>query len=252
MIKLCLSLIVCLQLVLNYHQVIGHPQESIHFKSADGVDITADLYIAHEKTAPLIILFHQAGWSRGEYLEVAPRFNEMGFNCIAVDLRSGGSINDVQNATNQNALKELKATQYADAYKDMVAAIDYAKTNYGRGKIIALGSSYSSALALKLAGDMPEKVDAVIAFSPAEYFTAQGKPRDYITSSAVKIMQPVFITSAKSEKNNWWGIYVAIPSEKKQFFMPETTGNHGAKALWSKYKDSKDYWSAVKTFLDTI
>ena len=33
----------------------------------------ADLYIAHDASAPFILLFHQAGWSRGEYLEIAPK-----------------------------------------------------------------------------------------------------------------------------------------------------------------------------------
>ena len=87
-------------------------KDTITFKSKDGVVITADLYMAHNKTAPFILLFHQAGWSRGEYLEIAPRLNEMGFNCMAVDLRSGNEINNVKNMTKVSAEKMQKGTSY--------------------------------------------------------------------------------------------------------------------------------------------
>ena len=31
--------------------------------------------------------------------------------------------------------------------------------------------------------------------------------------------------------------------------MPKTKGNHGSRALWSKFNDSNDYWHAVSKFL---
>ncbi|TRX50675.1 hypothetical protein FNH22_25475 [Fulvivirga sp. M361] len=229
-----------------------HKAETIYFESADGLQVAAELYIVHPKTAPFIILFHQANWSRGEYIEIAPRLNKLGYNCMAVDLRSGGSVNDVQNITKQNAVKAMKETQYVHSLPDMEAAIRYASANFAEGKLIVWGSSYSSALTLKIAGDMSDLVSAALAFSPGEYFVSQGKPRDFVTSSAIKIHQPVFITSAKGEKNNWWGIYVAIPSDKKKYFIPDTAGNHGARALWEKFSDSREYWQAVETFLKSI
>jgi pimeloyl-ACP methyl ester carboxylesterase len=227
-------------------------KEVIKFPSADGIMITADLYAPHGKEAPMILLFHQANWSRGEYLEIAPRLNEMGFNCLAVDLRSGGTINNVANETKNMAVAKLKATEYHDALPDMIAAINYADKHLATGKLIVWGSSYSSALALKVGADMPQKIDAILAFSPGEYFTSQGKPRDYITSSMYSLSQPVFFTSAHNEKSNWWGMYVAVSGDKKKYFWPSTTGNHGSRALWPKYTDSADYWKAVKSFLESI
>lgn len=226
--------------------------ETIRFKSNDGLEMAAELYLSHPKSALFIILFHQANWSRGEYAEIAPRLNSMGYNCMAVDLRSGGSINDIPNITRQNALKAMKETQYVDAIPDMLAAIDYARKNYAHGKLVVWGSSYSAALGLKLCGDNRDKIDAVVAFSPGEYFSSQGKARDYITSSAINITQPAFISSARDEKNNWWGIYVAIPSDRKQYFLPESVGNHGSRALWSQYSDAKGYWKSVSEFLASI
>lgn len=223
-------------------------QTTIQFASEDELSITADLYKTHEQ-APFIILFHQAGWSRGEYAEIAPKLNSMGFNCLAVDQRSGGEVNGVKNETKQAAEKLGKGTTYVDALPDMRAAIAYVKKTYNPEKLIIWGSSYSSALSLKLAGDHPDQIDGVLAFAPGEYFKRQGKPGDYITTSAKKISQPAFITSAKAEKNNWWGIYEAIPEEKKQHYLPKTAGNHGARALWSKFSDHQGYWEAVTSFL---
>ena len=226
--------------------------KTISFPAGDGVTISADMYMPHGKEAPMILLFHQANWSRGEYREIAPKLNAMGFNCMAVDLRSGGTINNIPNATHESAREMFKETRYIDALTDMEAAIRHARQNYAGGKLILWGSSYSAGLVLKVIGDHPEWADAALAFSPGEYFTSQGKPRDYVTQSAANIARPVFITSAHNEKSNWWGIYVAISDMDKTYFWPSTTGNHGSRALWSKFPDSEDYWKAVKTFLDSV
>ncbi|MEM6525979.1 MAG: dienelactone hydrolase family protein [Bacteroidota bacterium] len=226
--------------------------ETIYFTSEDGLKVAGELYMPHPETAPFIILFHQANWSRGEYNEIAPELNKLGFNCLAVDLRSGDEVNGVKNITKQNALRGMKETQYVNAIPDMKAAIKFASDTYSKGKLIIWGSSYSSALSLKLAGDLGNSISAVLAFSPGEYFVSQGKPRDFITSSAGNITQPVFVTSSRDEKNTWWGIYVAIPSDNKQYFLPKTSGNHGSRALWSKFSDSPNYWSAVTKFLKSI
>lgn len=223
--------------------------ETITIKAPDGVEVTVDLYIAHPDTVPFIVLYHQAGWSRGEYLEIAPILNRLGFNCMAVDQRSGKEVNQVENQTFISARRLMKETKYVDALPDMHAAIDHAKQYLTKGPIIIWGSSYSSALVLKLAGDRAEEIDGVLAFSPGEYFVSMGKPKDYIASSAKNIQCPVLITSAKTEKSSWWGIYELIPSTNKTYFLPETSGNHGSRALWAKFSDHGAYWEAIKTFL---
>ncbi|MEQ6120140.1 alpha/beta fold hydrolase [Reichenbachiella sp. MALMAid0571] len=221
----------------------------IRIKSGDGVEITADLYKIHPDTVPFIILFHQAGWSRGEYLETAPKLNALGYNCLAVDLRSGKSVNGVENFTFVNANKALKETKYIDAYQDIEASIAHVKKFLARGKVIILGSSYSSSLVLKYAGDNPKSVNAVVAFSPGEYFKPFGKPADFIQSSAVDIQCPSLILSARAERNSWWNIYEAINTANKSYYLPETSGNHGSRALWQKFTDHKGYWEALTDFL---
>lgn len=224
----------------------------ITFQANDGITLTADLYMTHDKSAPFIVLFHQARWSRGEYLEIAPRLNQLGYNCMAVDLRSGGEVNNVKNLSVIEAEKAMKPTQYVDAYQDIDAAMNYAKKYFVEGKLIIWGSSYSSALSLRFAGDNPDLIDGVLSFSPGEYFKSQGKTGTYITEGAAKITKPVFITSGKGEKNSWWNIYQAIPGDQKTYFLPESAGNHGSRALWAKFGDSMKYWDAVEEFLGTI
>ncbi len=225
--------------------------ETVEFAAADGQEVTADSYVTHsDPKTPFIVLFHQAGWSRGEYREIAPKLGAMGFNCLAVDQRSGGEVNGVTNETTARAKQAGLDTNYPDALPDMLAAIRFAREEHAQGQLLIWGSSYSAALVLKIAGDEPELVDGVLAFAPGEYFARYGKPDAWITASARKIQVPAFITSAKSEKPAWWKIYEAIPSKAKAHFLPETDGNHGSRALWEKFADSADYWEAVASFLD--
>ena len=226
-------------------------EHRINFISADDLLITADRYTPHNAdTTPLIVLFHQAGSSRGEYNEIAPRLNKFGFNCMAVDLRSGEYSRGKDNETAIRAGNKNLATSYADALPDIIAALRYARGHYRNSKIIAWGSSYSAALVLKVAGDSPELADGVIAFSPGEYFAHLGKSKTWIRDSAKNINVPVFITSSKSEINSWTSIYDVIDESHRQRFIPESAGKHGSKALWEKYADSQVYWDALTVFID--
>lgn len=226
-------------------------QDMVNFNSSDGLQITADLYVTNPETSPFIILFHQAGWSRGEYIDIAPKLNALGFNCMAVDQRSGGGINDIENITHKEAKKAGKETRYIDALIDMQAVLNYVHTNYPEAKLLVWGSSYSAALVIKLASQNIGKVDGVLSFSPGEYFSNMGESETFIQDAAQNIDIPIFITSAKNEESVWKPIFEAIPSDKKTSFLPETKGNHGSRALWKKFDDSQQYWDAIENFLQT-
>ena len=222
-------------------------QKTIDFPSKDGLQITADYYEA-KGSETFILLFHQAGWSRGEYKEIAPKINALGYSCLAIDQRSGGAVNSVTYQTNQRAVAAGKETKYLDAFQDIETTVAYIKKTYAPKKIIIWGSSYSSSLVLKYAGDNPDNIDAAMAFSPGEYF---GKD-DFIKNSAANIKVPTFITSAQNEQDNWAAINEAIPTTTKVSYVPATKGNHGSRALWEKFDDNDGYWSAVKDFLKNI
>jgi len=200
----------------------------------------------HDKSAPFIVLFHQAGSSRGEYNEIAPRLSKLGFNVMAVDQRSGSASNGKINETNISARSIGKNTEYMDAADDLTAAFKYAEETYAEGEIIVWGSSYSASLVLLLSGRKIIDPDGILSFSPGEYLGFGNK-----VASAVKTIDvPVFITSAKNEKNSWWKIYQSVSSDKKAWFLPETkNGRHGSSTLFSAEEASQEYWIAVEKFL---
>jgi dienelactone hydrolase len=242
---LCTIMLVCFQ--GNY--LVKSQTSTVNFMTSDKIMVTADLYTPNAATAPFIILFHQATYSRGEYLEIAPKLNSMGFNCIAVDLRSGESVNGITNQTFRFADSLGFQTRYVDSYNDMRAALAFVKRKYPGSKIILMGSSYSASLSIKLASDFPEGISGVVAFSPGEYFSKFGWSRDIIQTSATKIKCSVFITSSPEEKESWQKIYDAIPIQTKVSFVSDSGGKHGAKTLWNIFPESSVYWQALKSYL---
>jgi len=224
---------------------------TISFPSLDGLQISADLYIKHNLDAPFIILSHRAGWSRGEYLEVAPKLNALGFNCMAIDLRSGKEKFGVVNQTFEAAVTAGKATLYVDALQDWQAAFDYARGHYAKGKVIIWGSSFSSSLAISIAKANAGKVDGLLCFSPGEYFDGiYGKSASAVQDAAKGLVVPTFFTSKKSEYDkDRKAIFNVIEATNKTYFVPETEGKHGSEALFSTTTENQAYWAAVIKFL---
>ncbi|MEA4914137.1 MAG: alpha/beta hydrolase [Christensenella sp.] len=222
---------------------------TVTFPTTDNLTMTADLYWTGDATAPFILLFHQADYSRGEYLEIAPKLNALGYNCLAIDQRSGGVANGVKNETYQAAKTAGLQTGYIQAYPDLESALDYVIQTYMPSQLIVWGSSYSSSLALILASERPDEISAVLAFSPGEYFKLDGKQ---VADYAANITQPAFITSAKSEEKSWRGIADQIKSSGSVFFAPEGNGRHGSSALFEKTPNNAEYWTAVEGFLASL
>ncbi|HCA83455.1 MAG TPA: hypothetical protein DEP18_06680 [Flavobacteriales bacterium] len=220
--------------------VFGH----IEFPSTDGLTISASSYEVIP-SEDYIILCHQAGYSRGEYREIAKELNKMGYNCLAIDQRSGDKCNDMINETASRAKKDKKSCEYADAEQDILSAIDFVhkKTNH---PIILWGSSYSASLALKIAKGN-EKVSAVVAFSPGEYLKGTN-----LSESISGLDKPVFATGAKKEMKDIDKVLSGVTSPTKQVFTPSEEGVHGSSALWPSTANNAEYWTALKAFLDKL
>lgn len=245
-----ISLITLFTLTIGCESSSKPKSEKVQFKSEDGVTVTADLYITNSMSSPFILLCHQAGSSRGEYLEIAPKLTKLGFNCMAIDQRSGGSRAGVTNGTNADAKKLGVSYNYEDSIKDIEASIKYIKDELKVDNSIIWGSSYSASLAFIVANKNPDFIKGVIAFSPGEYFTFEDKK---IEDYAVNIYVPVFISSKKNEDVLWNSIYEKIPSEKKIGFLPEKAlGSHGSAALYKTTTGNEEYWIAINKFLDNF
>lgn len=214
-----------------------HTYKTVNFETSDGLKVYADLYSSNNERGPLIILYHQAGFSRGEFRSIAPRLVDLGFNVLAVDLRSGDILNQVTNLTKKEALRQGMSTAFQDVIPDLEASFQYAKNQIKSRKIIYWGSSYSASLGFYMAAKYPKDYNALIAYSPGEYFKIENKN---IAEFAKDVKIPVYTSSARNEESSWKSIYNSITS-KKQFYRPaKTKGHHGTMALSSFYDDSEE------------
>src|SRR5258708_1075358 len=102
---------------------------AITFTAPDGVRVFADYYPvegkAPSKTAPVILLCHQAGSNRGEYATIAPMLTKLGFAALAVDQRSGGTSWGRINETVQHL---GHSSDYAAAMADLEASLQWIRS----------------------------------------------------------------------------------------------------------------------------
>jgi dienelactone hydrolase len=237
-------LAIAFTLTASAQKAVTAPKK-VTFLAKDGLIVTADLYLVND-TLPYMILCHQAGSSRGEYLETAPKFTKLGYNCLAVDLRSGKEMNGVQNETAYLAELKKKPASYLDAEQDIISAIDYAfKKN--KKKVVLVGSSYSASLALKIAAEN-ERVKATLVFSPGEYFGDKLKVKDAIKN----LDKPVWATSTKEESPEVETMLKNIKSTVKSQYTPATKGDHGSKVLWKEQTNYHEYWLNILMFMRQV
>ncbi len=216
--------------------------EKITFPSKDNLPITGDLYLQNGEE-PVVLLCHQAGFSRGEYKDSALKLNEMGFSCLAIDQRSGKEANEVKNETAAAATAKGLPTSYLDARQDIEAAIDYLYERNGHQALVLVGSSYSSSLSLLVGKDNP-KVKAIAAFSPGEYF----KGID-IAGTIAGTAKPVFVTSSQRETPGVETLTKAIDNQFLTHYKPDVSGIHGSRVLWESTEGNEGYWAAFSAFL---
>jgi len=217
-------------------------QQIVNFKAADSIPVTADLYRSGN-SGSFILFFHQEDASRGEFSEIAPKIKNLGYNCLAVDLRYGNKFAYVKNETSEH-LKSIGITAKPyDARKDIEAAINYA-FSISHKPVILFGSSYSASLCL-LAGKKNPKVRAIIGFSPGEFFA----PGIMVRDSLGAYDKIVFLASTPEESKYVEELARAIPAVSKTIFTPSNgKGEHGAKSLNKTCSSSNEYWLALSLF----
>jgi pimeloyl-ACP methyl ester carboxylesterase len=225
--------------------------ERVTLEREKQVPLWMELYIANpDPLTPMLVLFHQARSSKGEYRPIAPRLKTLGYNCLAVDLSCGGAFREVKNISARIAQNSGRTPTYLDGLVDMRDTLRWARENRAHGKLVAWGSSYTASLSLMLAAEHPEWVDGVVAFSPGEYFTAVGKSATWIAEAVREVACPVFVSSARSEEPDWKPIFAALGSKEKHSFLPAGPGTHGSSALFVESAGSAEYWTAIEAYLE--
>lgn len=215
----------------------------VNFFAADSLMITADVYAINKKS-PYILLCHQAGYSRGEYINTVKELLNMGYNCVAIDQRSGDKINGIINETAKLAKEKGLPTAYLDARPDIAAAIDFTYVLNDNAPITLVGSSYSATLALLFTKNN-EKVKRAAVFSPGEYFRGVS-----IMEKLAGFDKPVYVTGAKSEVKEIKEMTKLISSSYLTIYEPKEKGIHGSRALWFSTPGYVGYWKSFKSFLE--
>jgi dienelactone hydrolase len=221
-------------------------QEAVYFTAADGLQIRGDLYL-HVHSFPFIILCHQAGSNRSEFYDIAPRLLNLNYNCLAIDLRAGGSVGFTENETARKARSENLPFQPLDARADLLAAVDYVK-RFNSQPVILFGSSYSASLCLLEARNNP-RVQAVVAFDPGEYF----QPRINMSDEIREFDKPLFITATQPEISYLQVMTRDIPPDLITLFKPEKgNGVLGTRALTADGNTRDEYWFALMMFFKKL
>lgn len=240
--RLSISLLV----LLTASCLTSFSQQTITFPSLDNLPLTADIYKINDSSR-YIVLCHLAEHSRGEYKETAWYLNQAGFNCLAIDTRTGNEIFGIVNETAKHAKLSGTPTDFLASEQDIAAAIQYADSLSKHKGVILLGSSFSASLALKISLTNA-KVKAVVAFSPGEHFGDTFKLKPVLD----ELRKPVFLTSSQVEAHEVAVLYKAIASQNKQQFIPVDKGAHGSIALWSATPNHEEYWNALLQFLQVF
>lgn len=200
--------------------------EPVTLSANDDVQVFGTLRRAQPNNDRVILMFHQARSNRHEYDPTAPRLNQLGFDTLAVDQRSGGTMWDHDN---QTVARLGKSTQYLYALPDLQAAVDWAVENEYQ-TIITVGSSYSAALNFILAEKNAGKLTAIACFSPGEYL---GSP-DLVKNAAANVSIPVYVTGGASDEEQERVDEVLSKTDSDKIVRDKPQhGVHGASTLRS-------------------
>lgn len=227
-----------------------YPAKKVTFTTTDNRKVFGELYEVG-KDNPVILLCHQTGFNKYEYVDIAPKLNALGFNCLAVDLTTGGTFQEKINETIEKASTPIDRSSmvFVEASEEEIkAAINYLNEKYKK-KVTVWGSSSSATLGLFAALEN-ENINAAIAFSAFDHF------RENRTSLSIvipKIDKPIFMTSAKAEASIITGLLKDVQLKKGQIhFITNGSGDHGSKAMWNGRSDAEEYWKEVTKFLNSI
>lgn len=220
-------------------------QDKITIIAPDKLLITADIYMVND-TLPYMILCHDIKSSRGEYKNIARRFNKLGYNCIAIDMRNGDIKNGVPDETASLAQAKHLNPKLIDSRIDIAGAINYAYEQSHK-KVVLVGNGYSASLALYI-GSVNPKVACVLAFNPGDYFKGTLNTKDIFPKCNIPVFVASNITRAAEVKK-----YVAgIPASKLTLFQPSSDGVPGVEALLSTSANHDDYWLSLLMYLHQL
>jgi len=218
-------------------------------RTDDGVVLHGDDYHQENATAT-ILLFHQGGSNaRAEYAPIIPRLLQRGFRVLAIDQRMGGQM---YGSYNRTVADFPSSRSYCDAQQDLATAVDRIRADRPGEPIILWGSSYSAALAVRVAAANPEQIAGVLAFSPAsggpmaecradEKFAELQVPL-LLLRPVSEVERPGVAEQLELAREHGHATYVADP------------GTHGSSLLLASRAggDTQAHWDRIWAFLEDL
>ncbi len=235
-VPVCLIRWVLLALLLLPALALAGEPLTLH--AADGVAVYGTFDRARPHNRNIILLFHQARGSRHEYDPVLPVLHQLGYDTLAIDQRAGGNL---FGGYNQTVEKLGKSAGYMDALPDLEAALAWARQRH-YGGIVAVGSSYTSALVILLAARHPHELAAIASFSPGEYFD----DTNFVKNAAAQITIPFYITTDRDEADNVAEVLRNAHGDNIVHYQP-AFGVHGASTL-VQARDPRGYQANLASF----
>lgn len=172
-------------------------------------------------------MFHQAGSNAAEYATIAPQLAKAGYDCLAIDQRSGGRRFGHDNRTVAGA---SPTNDYMPAYADLQGAVSWAQSKHYRN-IVPWGSSYSASLTVELMSKNPT-LPCGLVFSPGEYFA----DKSLVQSWASRIKSPVYFVCTPDEKvQGRQALFDALGNKKNSEFVCLPGSVHGSSTAVQRY-----------------
>lgn len=198
----------------------------ISLKTSDNIEIIGDYYPVLAKNAPAAVFIHMMPATRENWRVFAKKLNEIGFHCLAIDLRghgeSQGGPNGFQNFSDEN---------HQESIYDVKSAVDYlVKKGVLPEDISLVGASIGANLALRFQSQHPEIKSSVLLSPGLDY-------RGIAAEKAVKNLnrdQSIFI--AAGGENDAYStetankLYALARSQNKRLKIFKNAG-HGTTIL---------------------
>jgi len=188
--------------------------KEVKLKTADEVEIVADYYSISNKNAQAVVFLHMLPATKESWNSFAKKFNEAGFQCLAIDLRGHG-----QSEEGPEGSKDFTDEQHQSSINDVDAAVEFfVLKGVPLKKIILVGASIGANLSLWFQSKNSE-IKASVLLSPGlsykgidtepfikklsedqcVFFSAGGENDDYSTETVQKLSERVKEENTKVE-----------------------------------------------------
>lgn len=208
---------------------ISASMNKIFLTTKDGIKIAADLYSV-EPARGWLVLVHMMPVAKESYRELAERFQNLGYESIAIDLRGHGE--------SDGGLKgylNFSDVEHQKSILDLEATVDYLIESRGAtpDKISFIGASIGANLSLQYISERSEFKTAILLSPGLNYRGIKTEP----LVKNLKAGQKVFFVSSRDDPNAENNVeenqklYGLVPNGVEKEIKTYDIGGHGTDIL---------------------